>query len=117
MSAVIEAAGPTLVTAKGCSGGPSQASAQEDERWASIEKRSWESTSPRDGTISRMASAVRGAVSRRGRCLAGEHDPDRAAPGEKYNRVQFCYEAGPTGYGLYRLITALGHDCAVSRHR
>jgi hypothetical protein len=27
---------------------------------------------------------------------------------EKYNRVQFCYEAGPTGYGLYRLITALG---------
>jgi Transposase len=32
---------------------------------------------------------------------------------EKYNRVQFCYEAGPTGYGLYRLITALGHDCAV----
>ena len=32
---------------------------------------------------------------------------------EKYDRVQFCYEAGPTGYGLYRLITALGHDCAV----
>ena len=32
---------------------------------------------------------------------------------EKYGRVQFCYEAGPTGYGLYRLITALGHDCAV----
>ena len=32
---------------------------------------------------------------------------------EKYDRVQFCYEAGPTGYGLYRLVTALGHDCAV----
>jgi transposase len=32
---------------------------------------------------------------------------------EKYDRVQFCYEAGPTGYGLYRLITALGHDCIV----
>jgi transposase len=32
---------------------------------------------------------------------------------EKYDRVQFCYEAGPTGYGLYRLITALGHACAV----
>jgi transposase len=27
--------------------------------------------------------------------------------------VHFCYEAGPTGYGLYRLVTALGHDCAV----
>ena len=33
--------------------------------------------------------------------------------GEKYGRVQFCYEAGPTGYGLHRLITTLGHDCAV----
>ena len=32
---------------------------------------------------------------------------------EKYDRVEFCYEAGPTGYGLYRLVTALGHDCAV----
>jgi len=25
----------------------------------------------------------------------------------------FCYEAGPTGYGLHRQITALGHDCSV----
>ncbi len=31
----------------------------------------------------------------------------------KHDRVHFCYEAGPTGYGLYRLITALGHPCAV----
>src|SRR3712207_3926258 len=31
----------------------------------------------------------------------------------KYDRVQFCYEAGPTGYGLHRLITGLGHDCTV----
>lgn len=23
-------------------------------------------------------------------------------------RVHFCYEAGPTGYGLYRLICSLG---------
>jgi transposase len=22
-----------------------------------------------------------------------------------YDQVQFCYEAGPTGYGLHRLIT------------
>ena len=27
--------------------------------------------------------------------------------------LRFCYEAGPTGYGLHRQITALGHDCAV----
>lgn len=31
----------------------------------------------------------------------------------KYDRVHFCYEAGPTGYGLHRLITALGFDCIV----
>lgn len=28
-------------------------------------------------------------------------------------RVHFCYEAGPTGYGLHRLITSLGHSCTV----
>jgi transposase len=31
----------------------------------------------------------------------------------KHARVQFCYEAGPTGYGLFRLITDLGHPCTV----
>jgi len=31
----------------------------------------------------------------------------------KYQRLHFCYEAGPTGYGLYRQLTALGHDCIV----
>src|SRR6266446_152757 len=29
----------------------------------------------------------------------------------KYRQLTFCYEAGPTGYGLYRLIRKLGHDC------
>jgi transposase len=31
----------------------------------------------------------------------------------KYDRLTFCYEAGPTGYGLYRLLTELGHGCIV----
>jgi len=31
----------------------------------------------------------------------------------KYDRLHFCYEAGPTGYGLHRLITDLGHSCTV----
>jgi transposase len=31
----------------------------------------------------------------------------------KYERLTFCYEAGPTGYGLYRQIKSLGHDCIV----
>src|SRR5438309_6750766 len=32
---------------------------------------------------------------------------------ERYERVQFCYEAGPVEYGLYRQILALGHICVV----
>jgi transposase len=32
----------------------------------------------------------------------------------KYGRLAFCYEAGPTGYGLYRQITGLGHECIVA---
>ena len=32
----------------------------------------------------------------------------------KYERLTFCYEAGPTGYGLYRQIRELGHDCIVA---
>jgi transposase len=31
----------------------------------------------------------------------------------KYGRLTFCYEAGPTGYGLYRQIKSLGHECMV----
>ena len=31
----------------------------------------------------------------------------------KHRQAHFCYEAGPTGYGLYRLITTLGHPCTV----
>jgi transposase len=31
----------------------------------------------------------------------------------KFSRLTFCYEAGPTGYGLYRLIRSLGHECVV----
>ena len=32
----------------------------------------------------------------------------------RYQRVTFCYEAGPTGYGLYRQIKGLGHECIVA---
>jgi len=31
----------------------------------------------------------------------------------KHAKLTFCYEAGPTGYGLYRLIGALGQECRV----
>jgi len=36
------------------------------------------------------------------RKLAGRHE-----------KLHFCYEAGPTGYGLYRQVRALGHNCSV----
>jgi transposase len=32
---------------------------------------------------------------------------------KKYARLHVCYEAGPTGYGLHRQITAMGHVCEV----
>jgi transposase len=31
-----------------------------------------------------------------------------------YERITFCYEAGPTGYELQRHIKALGHECIVA---
>lgn len=32
---------------------------------------------------------------------------------KKYAKLAFCYEAEPCGYGLYRQIVALGHECVV----
>src|SRR4029078_202411 len=31
----------------------------------------------------------------------------------RYGKLHICYEAGPTGYGLYRQIQALGHACLL----
>ena len=38
---------------------------------------------------------------------------------ERHDRLHVCLEAGPTGYGLYRQVRALGHDCeeAIERWR
>ena len=36
---------------------------------------------------------------------------NRLAQGKQ--RLFFCYEAGPCGYGLHRQLTGLGHDCIV----
>ena len=33
--------------------------------------------------------------------------------GRRYRKLQVCFEAGPTGYGLYRQIQALGYACLV----
>jgi hypothetical protein len=31
----------------------------------------------------------------------------------KLDRAHFCYEGGPTGYWLYRLMHSLGDDCTM----
>jgi len=33
--------------------------------------------------------------------------------GEGECRLNVCYEAEPTGYGIYRFLTALGIECCV----
>jgi transposase len=50
------------------------------------------------GEIEASPEAVRRLVTR----LAARH-----------GRLHVCYEAGPTGYGLYRQVVALGHACTV----
>jgi transposase len=32
---------------------------------------------------------------------------------DRYDPLHVCFEAGPTGYGLYRQVKALGHECMV----
>jgi transposase len=36
---------------------------------------------------------------------------------QRHDRLHVCFEAGPTGYGLYRQIQALGHECMVVLRR
>src|SRR5262245_61673420 len=31
----------------------------------------------------------------------------------RYQKLHFCYEAGPTGYGLYRSLVEFGQSCVV----
>ena len=57
----------------------------------------------RGGEVRSWVSSRTGA----GHARAGE------PAGREYDRLHFCYEAGPTGYGLYRQIQDLGQDCAV----
>lgn len=72
--------------------------------------------------VAKARNAIAVAVGQRGgeaRYL-GEVDASPTAMGRvvqrlaaKHERVHFCYEAGPTGYGLHRLITSMGHPCTV----
>ena len=73
-----------------------------------------------DTAKTRNAVAI-AEIGRRGEIrYLGEYDttPDAVAKlvrrlADRYEVLHFCYEAGPTGYGLYRQILALGHNCTV----
>jgi len=56
----------------------------------------------RDGEVRSFGtiSATNNAVQKLLKKLAARFDP-----------LHVCHEAGPTGYGLYRQIKALGSDC------
>ena len=95
---------------------PSRASCTEGGPWESISKSSWLSTSPRRSTRSRSRKEGRtGEVRFLGDVenspLPIERTIKRLA--DRYDRLHVCFEAGPTGYGLYRQIQALGHECMV----
>ena len=71
---------------------------------------------------SKLHNAV--AIARSGRDgevrYLGEFDNAPAVTGKlvrklakQHAELTFCYEAGPTGYGLYRQIKSLGHECIV----
>lgn len=101
---------------EGCSGGPSRSSSQEDEPCQILGKHLSESMSQSLGTPSAIADAGReGEVRFFGEVDASDESMRRVIQriANRFDRVHFCYEAGPTGYGLYRLIRSLGHECTV----
>lgn len=71
--------------------------------------------------VSKSRNAVAIAESGRGEVrFVGEIDNTPEATRQlvkklckRYGALHFCYEAGPTGYGLYRQLRSLGHDCMV----
>src|SRR3954453_145187 len=101
---------------EGCSGGPSRSSAQGGQ--AMVEYT--EAFVGIDAAKSRNAIAIaeagrKGEVRYLGEVEATPQSMPKvvARLAAKYQRLHFCYEAGPTGYGLYRQLTALGHDCIL----
>jgi transposase len=59
----------------------------------------------------RMAAVSGGEIANRPKAVAKL--VDRVSREFEGAVLLFCYEAGPCGYGLYRQLLALGHDCQV----
>lgn len=70
----------------------------------------------KEGIVVAVAEGgLRGEVREYGRIANTPSALDRLARklGHAGARLQFCYEAGPCGYGIQRRLAALGHDCVV----
>ena len=100
---------------EGCSDGPSRASRTEGEPWGSIAGLLSRSTSPRPSMRWRSprlaALAKSGSWARWRTRRQGSSGPSRSLP--LVWPIAGLFDAGPTGYGLYRQIQELGHDCLV----
>ena len=99
---------------------PGRASNKEGESWTILAGLSSESIRQSCAMPLRSRRRVGGGDVR----YLGEIDTAEAATRKlvvklaaKYRQLTFCYEAGPTGYGLYRLIRELGYDCLVAAPR
>src|SRR5271168_2393680 len=70
----------------------------------------------KDGIVVAIADGgLRGEVREYGRIANTATALDRVARklGPEGVRLQFCYEAGPCGYGIQRQLSARGHECVV----
>jgi transposase len=73
-------------------------------------------TGPRHGRVGQRWGMTKGKIGFHGGNVAVRRPRVRSYDGYeagKFRELMFCYEAGPTGYGLHRQITALGHACSV----
>jgi hypothetical protein len=62
--------------------------------------------------ITKIALNMRQSLSASLNCGRAAKLVERLAKGNR--TLSFCYEAGPCGYGLFRQLVALGHDCMVA---
>ena len=112
-----EAARPTCHKKhEGCSGGPSRASTHEGRTMGKYSEVFVGIDTAKSKHAVAIADTGRDGETR----YLGEIDSAPATIERvikklagKYEKVRVCYEAGPTGYGLYRQIVTLGHECAV----
>src|SRR3979490_649212 len=101
---------------EGCPDRPGRASRKEGESWVIIARPSWVSIHLSCGMRLRLRTLA--GVARFGSLGETENAPAPTAKlvrklSARYKRLTFCYEAGPTGYGLHRQIKDLGFECVV----